>query len=410
MKNPYSSKRFAPWWLWIVLVSVLFIVYFYYFTMGSMPHRYYRFFHLFVLSHERNYAAWWSGMCLLIAALLFYRLASLQWRDNRDRIMWATLAFIMAGLSLDEIGSLHERLSLIGGWWLLAPFGIAGIGTTLYSFWRLVIVPEYRVSAFLVLIGLGIFVGVAGLEFVEHNVDISSYMRRVRAVAEEGVELLGMFLFIVAGYRQLNLKSHNSSGSLLGRMQVNDLGFVKHILFFGLMLEITLTISMDIDPATSGRGSPLSWFPSAVFFMGFVHCIHQGNCLKLDWQGWLWWLAGFIFLFASMGQLINHSKFIAVYFDIFASDIFRAQIAGILWIIVPAMAVMFLLALKHSWGYIVLAGLSFVFFYVEPPPGNIFYVVSSIAAVASVKCLSEIAVTAIPRKHPTSTLKAAHTV
>ncbi|MDH3694220.1 MAG: hypothetical protein OER96_06590 [Gammaproteobacteria bacterium] len=57
--------------------------------------------------------------------------------SNKDRFMWGTLAMIMAGLSLDEIGSLHERLSLIGGWWMLAPFALVGISMTLYTFWRL---------------------------------------------------------------------------------------------------------------------------------------------------------------------------------------------------------------------------------------------------------------------------------
>ncbi|MDH3694221.1 MAG: hypothetical protein OER96_06595, partial [Gammaproteobacteria bacterium] len=71
-----------------------------------------------------------------------------------------------------------------------------------------VVVRQHRVTAFLVLAGLSILVGVAGLEFIEHNVVISSYWSHARAVGEESVELAGMFLFILAGYRKLSLQTH----------------------------------------------------------------------------------------------------------------------------------------------------------------------------------------------------------
>jgi len=358
--------------------------------MVSAPYWFYARHQLLALSHERNYAAWWSGMCLFMAALLFYRLASQQSISNKDRFMWATLAMIMAGLSLDEIGSLHERLSQIGGWWMLAPFALVGISMTLYTCWRLVVVPQHRATAYLVLTGLSIFVGVAGLEFIEHNVYIPSYWSHARAVGEESVELVGMFLFILAGYRQLSLQMNGPRISLLENMHINSLQFATHLLFLGLVVQVALMFSMVIGPATTGRGSPLSWFPSAVFLAGAVMCLHQGNCPNELVRRLFWWLAGLIFLLASMGQLVNHSKFLSLLSESFKSNLYRAEMANILWLVAPTVVVTLLLTGKRGLGYMALIVLSFIFFYAETPPSNVYYVMSSIVAVALVKCLSEV--------------------
>jgi len=354
-----------------------------------MPGWFYKRYAFLALTHERNYAAWWSGMCLFIAALLFYRLASQPLINQKDRFMWATLAIIMAGLSLDEIGSLHERLSSIGGWWLLAPFGFVGISMTLYSFWRLVTVPKYRVSAILILLGLGVFVGVAGLEFVEHNFDLSKFWKLTRAIVEENAELVGVFMFIVAGYRQLRLTGSEARISLLEKMQINSLGFITHILFFGLFVEIALALSVDIDRASSGRGSPLSWFPAAVFFVGFILCMYSAKLAHGKDYRWLWRIAAVVFILASMGQLPNHGKFLSGYLEFLPQVLYQGGMANVYWMSIPTIIACVALVGIRSWQYVVLISLSIAFFYFETPPGNIYYVVSAITAVALVKCLSE---------------------
>ena len=68
------------------------------------------------LLRENNLATWWSSMVLLLIAIL----CAVAWRaDPRPRedggpvlpLAWLFLAGVFALLSLDEVGSLHERLS-----------------------------------------------------------------------------------------------------------------------------------------------------------------------------------------------------------------------------------------------------------------------------------------------------------
>src|SRR5690606_32202148 len=96
----------------------------------------------FNLAHENNLAAWWSGSLLLVAALHALdgraKLASLG--DRRTAAAWAALALVLIALSLDEVGSLHERAERfvpLERWWALLPFGVVLLGVAGWSAWQL---------------------------------------------------------------------------------------------------------------------------------------------------------------------------------------------------------------------------------------------------------------------------------
>lgn len=65
--------------------------------------------HFLSFEFERNLATWWEGLCFLIVALLAFE------RAGKGGPVWAWrgLAALGAGLSLDELGSIHERSDLL---------------------------------------------------------------------------------------------------------------------------------------------------------------------------------------------------------------------------------------------------------------------------------------------------------
>lgn len=157
----------------------------------------------FQLAMENNVASWWSGMLLLVIALH----ASDGYFSNKhsqrlEATGWGSLAIIFTILSLDEIGSLHERASKIlplgGVWWSLLPFAVILFALLLYAFYAL---KRSNVAlGRLLLIAAGFFClsTIALQEFLEHRVTWEPWMRPFRRTIEEGTELLGMLILLKA--------------------------------------------------------------------------------------------------------------------------------------------------------------------------------------------------------------------
>lgn len=149
---------------------------------------------------------------MLIASLLLYALSANAWRagDTLWRL-WLVMAIVLFGLSMDEAASFHEGVIMplrntfgFGGilfyaWVVPALICIGGLGLVLLPllkrlpprlFWRFALCG-------------GLFIGGAvGMEMVGGWLDYEGY----RATAfyalstsmEEGLELLGMSLFLAA--------------------------------------------------------------------------------------------------------------------------------------------------------------------------------------------------------------------
>src|SRR5688500_6684607 len=59
------------------------------------------------LGAKVNLAVWWSGSLMLLGGIIAYELS--HW-DVDARSAWVILAILFSLLSLDEIGSIHERV------------------------------------------------------------------------------------------------------------------------------------------------------------------------------------------------------------------------------------------------------------------------------------------------------------
>ena len=189
-----NGQRLLELWYWTALiVSIIFVLAFpvsWYFPdfvsgiVGRMN-----------LGMENNLGAWWSGVLLFMLACHSYDAGAAAY-DRAPRIAraWMIIAAILLFLSADEIGSLHERLSLL----ILLPLGgIIGVYLmlALYTFWQSD--DESRQYVLPLFVGFGILGSVAMQEFIEHAVDWGSgAIVWIRPAVEEGSELLGMIVLL----------------------------------------------------------------------------------------------------------------------------------------------------------------------------------------------------------------------
>lgn len=186
-----------PWWSWLFAVNLLLV-------LATVAH------HKLVLNHsihfylrqidlaiEMNLAAWWSGVLLFGLGLLAYEIFSS--REERAKLAWLLLAIAFTCLSIDEIGSIHERIEdwLIDSPLLAAidpyvPIAITGLLLIPYPLLALFRHQRTRKTAWLLLIGFLLFSSIALQERLEGSVDWGDWWS-LRLGLEEGTELLGMF-------------------------------------------------------------------------------------------------------------------------------------------------------------------------------------------------------------------------
>ena len=319
-----AASRF-PWWAWIIAGDVLLIILI---SFGGYWPRYpasEAILTWLAIQQEMNLAVWWSSAQLLLGALLMYERASIG--NSEERWPWAILAFVSAGLSLDEVGSIHERLA-DRSWRPLfvvaVPIGVALAWASI----RLARNPDRRGDVGLILLAYAIFAGVASLEYLESIVKWTAPPGMALEL-EEGAELVAflLLLFAASGHRRA------AWGDLRAVMpDPMRLAGLRGVLTLGLLPHAAIAL-LYVSGLTDlyRRGNPIVWYPFAVY--GLLACqaltLRAAAAAARDRSAW-GWLAGLL-LICSVGAvfpLTNLTPFIDrvlprwVYEGIWATHLF----------------------------------------------------------------------------------------
>ncbi|MBT8488180.1 MAG: hypothetical protein KJO65_05040 [Gemmatimonadetes bacterium] len=259
-----SSQRWLAAWYWsAVLVSVLFVL--------ALPIEWYRpdvmpgLVGRMQLTEENTLGAWWSGILLMMLAFHAYdaRVAEAKSSSQVGRA-WTILASIFLFLSADEVGSIHERLSLlgsaigVGSWGLLIPLGgVLGalLFGALYIFWKAG--GEHRRKVWPLTFGFLLLGSVAVQEVIEHAVDWGTGPAVwIRAVVEEGTELLGMVLLLAVVLRPAMMAASRAQPGERGLFKV----FHHHPRLISLALLALIPVAtIAAHMIEDNRGRVSSW-------------------------------------------------------------------------------------------------------------------------------------------------------
>ncbi|CAM3656346.1 hypothetical protein [Deinococcus frigens] len=167
---------------------------------------------LFNLNDESNVPATFTALILLAAALI---LGVIAWAKRQSRseeaLAWKALTIIFGYLALDEAAQLHERLTsiirkttevtgILHHAWVI-PYGILALIVAL-SFLRFLTHLPSKIRWRVVLAGAIYVFGALGFEMIEGvivtTLSEDSLLNRLTIVVEEGMEMLGVTLFIGA--------------------------------------------------------------------------------------------------------------------------------------------------------------------------------------------------------------------
>jgi hypothetical protein len=182
-------------------------------------------------------------------------------------------AALVAALSLDEVGSLHERVSgwheaagLPGGWWARLPYGLVGAAMLAYASVHFIRASDTRRGGLLILGGFVVFAGVAVQEYLEHSTRWEPWMLGLRVGIEEGSELLGMLLILFGVVDHQHDPARRGWSTVVPRAAT--LPNVGTVLLIGFVLHAILSLWLLPYVGASGkRGDPWHWYPMAACFL-----------------------------------------------------------------------------------------------------------------------------------------------
>lgn len=296
-KNGVSRE--IPWWSFVLGIDIFLLVIALgkYYLPGSILIQF--LVNPFNLAVEMNLAVWWSGLCIAIAGLLSYELFSKG--SDQSRYAWLALSIILLSLSLDEVGSLHERAS---GWNELVPYALIYLFLSAFFFFTLIRISKLRFSVILITLGFVLYASVALQEYIEHLVTWPEWMLGIRLVIEEGTELFATFLILYAVVlqREKNLKGISAI--------IPNLHYFNHtfwVLLVGIVIYIAVYFSFPSLQEITKKGNPLVWYPMLLFILLFS--LSHWNSQSSFKGKLIWKLFSILMLACSAGLMWNILKF-----------------------------------------------------------------------------------------------------
>ena len=275
MKIENSSKS-IPWWFWIAGINSILVF------LSALQHSFLfpttarRILTQFDLGEEMNLAAWWSSMILFSIGLLCYELYSD--RHTSKKSAWLLLAIAFTCLSIDEIGSVHERIEtwielidpyiplplvqLIDPYVPVAILGIILVPLPLIILWRF---HQTQKSAVFMAIGFLLLATIAIQERLEGAIEWSQW-GGLRLGVEEGTELLGMF-FCSWGVIKQRFLPQPTNGLRKAVPNPLRLKNIPKIISVGIIIHLCMTIFTFFFIEVDYSGRTLVWYPAAVFFL-----------------------------------------------------------------------------------------------------------------------------------------------
>ncbi len=256
------------------------------------------------LADENVLAAWYSSMLLLFVAvfsLLCFAADIQRARSSFERFLswgWVIFALLFWGLSLDEVGSLHEGIGLIPGlrslgsgslgWTSVLILPICGVGLFMLIFGWVQLKRYPRALLFLTL-GVILFLSVPLQEKIEMRVlaslaDIAPGQRPIwHILVEEGSEIFGSLSFFCAMAIYLSIAvKENPRRDQVGNLEL-PLVLKRRPLLAGAALFVGVSaISMFMlqwaSPILSTGeegvdGIPQNWFPSMLAALIALFCL-----------------------------------------------------------------------------------------------------------------------------------------
>ncbi|MFN7140676.1 MAG: hypothetical protein ACK4UN_15175, partial [Limisphaerales bacterium] len=294
----------------------------------------------FNLGVENVVASWYSSMFLLsisvVCLVCWFSDRAGQLRSPQDKekkrsdssprrffsLGWLCLAALFMGLSLDELGSVHERLGELFpvqrdgidlGWEHLLLIPILAVAGLMLGFAWLHLRRRPATVALMIL-GTALFVSIPFQERFEQNAwretgkDVL-WQRPMRYVLlEEGSELFGMLCFFAAAAMYL---ANRESGGLQVRVTHKQAAFGSLWLsaaVIGGCFAATYLSSLRPDPS---HGIAQNWFPSFLAmlaaFLAWQRAMMAGNARLRQ----LLWMtsAGLIAISAYFGANLHNYRF-----------------------------------------------------------------------------------------------------
>lgn len=235
----------------------------------------------FHLATENVIAAWYSSMLLLsvaMAAGVAYALDRRQSHTGRERLVdtgWLIVAGCFALLSLDEIGSLHERLGMVTrgasaakGWvYVLAvPIGLIALFMVGFAWLRL---RRARAAAAFFVGGIALFLSNPVMELIEMSLLNGGGSIRIHdtlLVVEEGLAELGGTLCFLLG---VLLYIRATAGPGPHDFALDTPAAIHAVAAGGLLLTAGVpAVRWFVDRLPAGdTGIPDNWFAAAALYL-----------------------------------------------------------------------------------------------------------------------------------------------
>jgi hypothetical protein len=262
----------------------------------------------FNLATENVVATWYASMLLLLvsgmAILCFLADRTRHHSGHRDHwsLGWLLVSLVFAGLSLDELGSVHERVGMVAalnpfgdyapGWvdLLALPIGLVALFLLVFGWVR---VRRSQWAFALMIVGITLFLSIPIQERIEmslwHSAPAREQWQRpiLHLVLEEGAELFGSLCFFSATAVYL-LSGVQQSASATKSLQPN-LHFTLErktilagvVVIIGLLALGMIGVEFLMEYIPEGdKGIPQNWFPSALAGLAAILCLQIWNTAR----------------------------------------------------------------------------------------------------------------------------------